>query len=626
MARINATILSLLMVFVGNASADTVVFDLNGDKFNFSVYRTDLPTITETHTMEIVPQGGPIGPDNGVDFVVDGATMHATCDGSMQYIPGTNPALPSYLTCGVDRSGTIMPGTSVTLTLNYVDPTMVDNAVANPPSNEFPELNRTSATAPFCNSDEYGQACKWQEQNTRADSVLSMAGVPIGYWIVYSRTIINGIRLGYTVQPPGTAVGEYVCTNDSVASGGLWSCALGKVGAMPTHLCPIDAVNCAKKIEAFCTDSQSWIDPDMDQCFKNQGCMFGALTQDNACLYEPDPAKPFCPNGYGGTFDPNGKLICLGSPGCIGPGTVKACLYGLPVMGSDDCRVSSFNGICPDGYAYQTQTGDCLGAKQEIPSLGTPMNLKDKLVCETGEPRCPDDPPDLQYNPIQNGCYPFGQPCPYGNNRPCVQLDGHALEMCSAVDCGMIQLNGVPEGQNDKKNDAGIDENGECLGKIYIYSGHDRRCRSGGVTIGWEDCCKDKDFFFGLGRCRESELELADMKSRALCHYVGPHCSKTLSVPFLGSICIETEKTYCCFNSKLARIVQEQGRAQLKTLSDWGSADNPNCQGFTPDEFQALDFGKMDLSEWFSEIQTISSITLKNKLRDRIDEFYQKTQ
>jgi len=59
---------------------------------------------------------------------------------------------------------------------------------------------------------------------------------------------------------------------------------------------------------------------------------------------------------------------------------------------------------------------------------------------------------------------------------------------------------------------------------------------------------------------------------------------------------VQKKKTYCCFGSPLARIAAEQGRIQLGF--DFGTAKSPNCRGFTPEEFQKLDFSKIDFSEW----------------------------
>lgn len=82
-----------------------------------------------------------------------------------------------------------------------------------------------------------------------------------------------------------------------------------------------------------------------------------------------------------------------------------------------------------------------------------------------------------------------------------------------------------------------------------------------------------------------------------LCHEVGTRCTtKTL----FG--CSEDTKTYCCFNSKLARILNEQGRPQIG--KGWGSTTSPNCEGYTTSELQSLDFDKMDLSEFMADITT----------------------
>src|SRR3546814_18776576 len=85
-----------------------------------------------------------------------------------------------------------------------------------------------------------------------------------------------------------------------------------------------------------------------------------------------------------------------------------------------------------------------------------------------------------------------------------------------------------------------------------------------------------------------------------MCHEVGTYCSSKI----LG-ICVQKSKGHCCFNTKLGRIIQEQGRPQLKSFNGigWGTAKQPYCRGFTPDALQALDLSKMDLSEYYSEIE-----------------------
>ncbi len=163
---------------------------------------------------------------------------------------------------------------------------------------------------------------------------------------------------------------------------------------------------------------------------------------------------------------------------------------------------------------------------------------------------------------------------------------------------------------------------GNCIGDIHIFSGGDRRCRSDGLTIGFDDCCKDDEYWFGLGQCRVDERELATSKAEDLCHYIGEYCSEEIDLGF-AEICIEHSKTYCCFNSKLSRIVHEQGRSQLQgDISTWGTAEAPSCRGFTPEEFQMLDFSGIDLSEWFGDIEVKAQDQIKNEMQEAIEGFY----
>lgn len=95
--------------------------------------------------------------------------------------------------------------------------------------------------------------------------------------------------------------------------------------------------------------------------------------------------------------------------------------------------------------------------------------------------------------------------------------------------------------------------------------------------------------------CEDQDQVLAMKRGANLCTFVGSYCSSKL----LGS-CMATKESYCCFNSRLARIVNEQGRAQIGRT--WGSAQSPDCRGFAIEEIERLDFSKMDLSEFYAEI------------------------
>ena len=101
----------------------------------------------------------------------------------------------------------------------------------------------------------------------------------------------------------------------------------------------------------------------------------------------------------------------------------------------------------------------------------------------------------------------------------------------------------------------------------------------------------------GLLSCEEDEQVLAMKRDNRLCHSIGSYCSARL--PLIGT-CIETTQTYCCFNSRLSRIIHEQGRTQLSR--GWGGPKAPDCSGLTLGELQALDFSRMDLTEFYAEI------------------------
>jgi conjugal transfer mating pair stabilization protein TraN len=124
----------------------------------------------------------------------------------------------------------------------------------------------------------------------------------------------------------------------------------------------------------------------------------------------------------------------------------------------------------------------------------------------------------------------------------------------------------------------------------------------------------------GLLSCEQDEQILAMKRDNRLCHSIGSYCS--IRIPIIGT-CIETKHSYCCFNSRLARILQEQGRAQLGR--GWGGAKDPHCDGFSLSELQALDFSRMDLSEFYAEIApTLPDVSaLRQRAQQKMESYFQ---
>lgn len=94
-----------------------------------------------------------------------------------------------------------------------------------------------------------------------------------------------------------------------------------------------------------------------------------------------------------------------------------------------------------------------------------------------------------------------------------------------------------------------------------------------------------------IWECEEEEFTMNAQRVLGNCHYVGSYCADEV----LGA-CIEKREGYCCFNSPLSRIIQEQARPQLG--KSWGTAEEPQCGGLTLDDIAALDWTRIDLSEW----------------------------
>jgi conjugal transfer mating pair stabilization protein TraN len=100
--------------------------------------------------------------------------------------------------------------------------------------------------------------------------------------------------------------------------------------------------------------------------------------------------------------------------------------------------------------------------------------------------------------------------------------------------------------------------------------------------------------------CNEDEGKLAMKQGAGLCHTNGTWCSGCFMVLGVCVSCVEQTTSKCCFNSMLARIVNEQGRAQVG--KGWGDPKSPDCSGFTVAQLQTLNFAAMDLSEFYASL------------------------
>jgi|GEM_PF-4208032 len=131
---------------------------------------------------------------------------------------------------------------------------------------------------------------------------------------------------------------------------------------------------------------------------------------------------------------------------------------------------------------------------------------------------------------------------------------------------------------------------------LVIFNGNAEGCRT---TIGssvTRDCCAVDSV---LLNCSSSEQLLQGHRNAGDCVEIGTYCSSSVNLGFT-SICVERTSGFCCFSSKLTRIIQQQGRPQLGIA--WGPPESPDCRGFTPEELQRIDFSRIDFSDYYSDI------------------------
>ena len=101
------------------------------------------------------------------------------------------------------------------------------------------------------------------------------------------------------------------------------------------------------------------------------------------------------------------------------------------------------------------------------------------------------------------------------------------------------------------------------------------------------------------------ELQRAKAENRTV--YLGSYRKHKLD--------LDKHHVYCVFPSKLAGIVQIQGRSNQLHIN-FGQAKSPNCRGLTPEELERINFKVLDLSaltqEWLAR-KTIPDVVQQDQ-------------
>lgn len=189
--------------------------------------------------------------------------------------------------------------------------------------------------------------------------------------------------------------------------------------------------------------------------------------------------------------------------------------------------------------------------------------------------------------------------------------------ICASGECDQIKNDKANSFQKAVSALAAVAAAGEDVAElndvnVRAFTGQRYTCRK--AAAGFNNCCKSGGWGsdVGLAHCDSEEKALGKAKSRNLTIYVGSYCSNKV----LG-VCLQKKEAYCVFDSKLAKIVQEQGRGGQLRIG-FGSAKNSDCRGITVDELQAINFDRLNFADFYSDLESGTDIPADQELIDRV--------
>lgn len=219
--------------------------------------------------------------------------------------------------------------------------------------------------------------------------------------------------------------------------------------------------------------------------------------------------------------------------------------------------------------------------------------LEANAACTLDREICLDDPPSgaCQVSERVYRCPIAGttpEPAQYicGDDVYCINGDCEPIEREASTEFkdAVVALNALGQANSE------FDEN-----SLTLFRGARETCHK--KVFGLSNCCSGKGVpLLTPFLCNAAERQLDEKDDKGLCHKVGTYCSDRV----LG-VCVTRKDAYCCFQSKISRILQEQGRPQIG--KPWGAPKTETCEGFTIYEFQQLDLSVMDFSEVYAEFQ-----------------------
>jgi len=260
------------------------------------------------------------------------------------------------------------------------------------------------------------------------------------------------------------------------------------------------------------------------------------------------------------------------------------------------CDYPSKNDCVIYDHCYPVGDKDCLIRD----SAGNCVNIKREFSCESWEIVSRENQTvrmGLEAKDGPEGLVCKGMPCIDGN---CVnksyETNGEMMDSIS-------RLYSAKMCQPDKD------------GNFNLFQGSNLHCSK--KPLDYKNCCGigEKGWGGKLGAgCKKDEHTLLENRRKNLCVYVGKVTTGTRPAHV-------NKHHFCCFGNMLDKVVQVQGRAQLG--KSFGSGSSPDCRGLTLEEIQAIDFNKLDFTEFIEDFKAKFAGSFKQEsigdVKDRIE-------
>ncbi|ETO91984.1 type-F conjugative transfer system mating-pair stabilization protein TraN [Legionella oakridgensis] len=193
---------------------------------------------------------------------------------------------------------------------------------------------------------------------------------------------------------------------------------------------------------------------------------------------------------------------------------------------------------------------------------------------------------------MQQFCMPEKTVCPGKIGCSEGQCDSSKSEASDDMAEGLSRLGALAGVAGD------VSANQVKSGTPAIFTGTARECKK--YPLGFRDCCTDSGWGDWVKHCPQDLQVLQRAKQENRVVYLGSYKNHKLGA---------RHYTYCIFPTKLASIVQIQGRGGQLGIP-YGTAEYPNCRGLTPEELERINFAALDLSPIQQEL--IARMALPN--------------